>query len=1472
MTNSLPLRVGHQDADWMYFASDAYVQEAAVYGYALSADRVLAHYNEGAGAWLWSEQSRTELFTSNLLGQDTTHTDAEGNVTVYVRYPQNDPEGAAQYLVPSLSNKQYGFTKEVHVDADPATVMTLLGPDADMVAFIGNIIPRTNTPGVYQDLVTSYKPSGTGGSGCPSCAYDPLGNPLSVTDPRNHTTTYDRNELGEAYRTTSPAPYNYQVEMSYDANRNVIQVDTQDVIVQYTTNDPGDPAYAKFVPSGQGATANLPTMPGPGGSVRPGWFSNLFSFDLLDNRIEEDIDATGSSPASLVTTRFYDFNQNLVKIVKPLTNTIEYDYDERNLNIATRVGGPGGSVTIMAYDGNKNLTDVIGPAIRGTPAQTLSAVIGDAFGGSTAVSFSGDWVKENCYDGFDRLIHSIDAVGGMVLNTFDPGGRTIATQTLGCAGGPTPADRSGSANVRLASSEARFDEAGRQYESQQDVFLDAAYYTGGAAGLPSGRTVTHTGGGLASNSTLNNHTDTVTLTARGTSYVLSRTVFDRADRTIATAADNGAITTISLDGAGRQPLVVDALGNSVQRTFDGNGNATLTTRIEQCTISGTIAAESFSSAAAYDVLNRAIITMDQGPDGSLNTNWVACCTWPVLPPTLFSFTGFDSRGNRTNLIDPKQNTTVWEYDGASRQLREQRHLRPSGDGTTAISATVLTQTALDANSNTIRLVDDNGGTTAWAYDLLDRNTQMMFHDGSTRTNVFNAANNVVGYTDENGSGFANTFDVMGREIAVAITPATGVAGNAALPDTPGTLFQTFEFDGLSRNTFSRDSVGTVGVSGLVNADVGLTYDSINRVLEEQQTYAGDTRYVTHSAWTSFPFTGFTFPNARQIDIGFDALYRKNAITETSDSSNIAAWQFFGGRTATVTLGNDIVTSFMNNAQTRSAIQAGQPTPPWGSISTDHLGYDGSGRLIGKRYINSGTTLVGFTTQYDPSSNKLFERALHAESRSAAYAMDSMDRLTQYQRGVLATGGGSVTTPITLPNTDSQRAYALDGLGNWKNSPYTPVASPPDIDVRTHNKLNQITIFDAPSTPTPILYDQGNNAGSPPQKGNGNIIDDGTLLYAYDALNRLITVNLKIGSALIGTYAYDAQGRRIIRAVSGGGITGTLPDSTSRYLLDGQQIVEELDSAAGSPVLQYVWGQYIDELVQLKALTTIGPQSLAAGSYYLLSDLLYRGAALTKTTGGVGIVEAYDTDAYGNTLLFSGPGTDGLWFTDDDVQADYSACRYVFTGREYDAETGVYSYRRRYYESGRGGFLSRDPIAYHGNVNNLYQYVRSLPATLTDPLGLCTPGARTIEWPLDGKPAAVVSTTDALDPTKIDDLIGAGKASLTAISLSGDSADLLVGAMSQAFHADDIFKAFGAAYAGGRYLWVRWKISTCLEVCYLDTSTGQRASETRWNVRISWWSISLGDVRGTMINDATPQELSQAVNKLRNRLQGDRPDY
>ena len=208
---------------------------------------------------------------------------------------------------------------------------------------------------------------------------------------------------------------------------------------------------------------------------------------------------------------------------------------------------------------------------------------------------------------------------------------------------------------------------------------------------------------------------------------------------------------------------------------------------------------------------------------------------------------------------------------------------------------------------------------------------------------------------------------------------------------------------------------------------------------------------------------------------------------------------------------------------------------------------------------------------------------------------------------------------------------------------------------------------------------------------------------------------------------------------------------------GNQCVEERNPAGGSgstdtPIRQYVWGTYpgaaaltrplastgfrqqntglgslnIDECIQLTTLIPLGPQSLSPGTYYLLQDLLYRAVALTNSSGAV--VEAYDCDAYGNTLIFTGPGTDGIWFTDDDVQSSYGAndiiyCGYpdnkrvstdIGTGLN-DPETELYHVRNRTYSPVLGRWLQRDPIGYVDGAS-LYEYVGGRAEADTDPDG------------------------------------------------------------------------------------------------------------------------------------------------------------
>ena len=62
--------------------------------------------------------------------------------------------------------------------------------------------------------------------------------------------------------------------------------------------------------------------------------------------------------------------------------------------------------------------------------------------------------------------------------------------------------------------------------------------------------------------------------------------------------------------------------------------------------------------------------------------------------------------------------------------------------------------------------------------------------------------------------------------------------------------------------------------------------------------------------------------------------------------------------------------------------------------------------------------------------------------------------------------------------------------------------------------------------------------------------------------------------------------------------------------------------------------------------------------------------------------------------------------------------YLFAGREFDSETGLYYSRARYYDPDMGRFLSTDPLGYADGMN-LYAYVRNNPINSADALGLYT---------------------------------------------------------------------------------------------------------------------------------------------------------
>jgi|GEM_PF-2400501 len=106
----------------------------------------------------------------------------------------------------------------------------------------------------------------------------------------------------------------------------------------------------------------------------------------------------------------------------------------------------------------------------------------------------------------------------------------------------------------------------------------------------------------------------------------------------------------------------------------------------------------------------------------------------------------------------------------------------------------------------------------------------------------------------------------------------------------------------------------------------------------------------------------------------------------------------------------------------------------------------------------------------------------------------------------------------------------------------------------------------------------------------------------------------------------------------------------------------------------------------------------AGTYYYHFDALGSVVALSDADGDT--VQVYEYDVYGQVAA-SDPNHPN---------------RFLFTGREFDKETGLYYYRARYYNPTIGRFLQTDPIGYADGMG-WHGYCGNSPVNFADPTGL-----------------------------------------------------------------------------------------------------------------------------------------------------------
>ncbi|MGK7899537.1 MAG: RHS repeat-associated core domain-containing protein [Xenococcus sp. (in: cyanobacteria)] len=247
-------------------------------------------------------------------------------------------------------------------------------------------------------------------------------------------------------------------------------------------------------------------------------------------------------------------------------------------------------------------------------------------------------------------------------------------------------------------------------------------------------------------------------------------------------------------------------------------------------------------------------------------------------------------------------------------------------------------------------------------------------------------------------------------------------------------------------------------------------------------------------------------------------------------------------------------------------------------------------------------------------------------------------------------------------------------------------------------------------------------------GEGNrLLSDGTYNYEYDNEGNLIRqTNIATGEiqelewdyrdrlvAIIdkdaagnetqrAEFTYDAFNRRISKAVD------TNPQDANdavvtHFVYDREDVLLDFVDADGVSginepqlVQRYLHGPGIDRV--------LAQENASGDVIWHLTDHLGTVRDLVDNTGTV--VNHLTYDSFGRVIAE----------TDASVNT-----RYLYTGREFDRETGLYYYRARYYDPAVGRFISEDPIGFAGADSNLYGYVLNDPIAFSDPSGLLRVG-------------------------------------------------------------------------------------------------------------------------------------------------------
>ena len=258
----------------------------------------------------------------------------------------------------------------------------------------------------------------------------------------------------------------------------------------------------------------------------------------------------------------------------------------------------------------------------------------------------------------------------------------------------------------------------------------------------------------------------------------------------------------------------------------------------------------------------------------------------------------------------------------------------------------------------------------------------------------------------------------------------------------------------------------------------------------------------------------------------------------------------------------------------------------------------------------------------------------------------------------------------LANEDRNGAgerYAYDLCGNRLLKEQYSGSSVDAAEGYRYNERNELTERIKAGTLTTCRYDRNGSIVSEEQEGRKSE-------YRYDLLNRQ-------------TYVKTLDGREQENFYDGEGLRAGMTENGRKttFLYHNGEILAECDGES-APIRRYLRGIGLSQV-----------QTLDDNVFHSCHQD-EQGSTAYITGQGRETENSYQYDAFGNLI----------------ERKEAITNRILYTGQQYDQETGQYYLRARYYNPVVGRFLQED--TYRGDGLNLYAYCANNPVMYYDPSG------------------------------------------------------------------------------------------------------------------------------------------------------------